>query len=477
MKILFVASEVYPLIKTGGLADVAGALPFALAALGHDVRIMLPAYPQALDSIEKGGETFSLDDPFRISEMRLIEGVMPGSDMKLLMLDCPPLFARAGGPYQRDDGEEWPDNDIRFAALSYAAASLANPDNAVGWQPDIIHANDWQTGLVPAYLEFQGNRSVKSVFTIHNLQYQGRFSHDILARAQIPQAAFSPDGLEFYGDVCYLKSGIYYADHVTTVSDTYAKEIQTPEFGYGMEGILQARSGKLSGIVNGVDTATWSPKNDPHIAQSYTSRSLDKKALNKAALQSELGLPQLADAPLFGIVSRLAEQKGIDLVFEVIPDIIAMGGQLAVLGTGDAHWEGALQQLAMENPSVSASIAYFEDLSHRIIAGSDMFLMPSRFEPCGLTQLYALGYGTAPVVRRTGGLADTVTDASGNATGTGFVFDEPTADALRGAITRAIAHYKDALAWRQLQRNAMKQDFSWKRSAQDYIKLYKSLLK
>ncbi len=477
MKILFAASEVYPLIKTGGLADVAGALPFALAGLGHDVRIMLPAYKQVLEAIGNHGAVFPLGDPFGTGAMRLIESAMPGSDMKLLLLDCPQLYDRPGGPYQREDGAEWPDNDTRFAAFSHAAASLADTGNPAGWQPDIIHANDWQSGLIPAYLEFQGNHAVKSVFTIHNLQYQGRFSRDVLDRIRLPQSAFSPEGLEFYGDVCYLKSGIFYADHITTVSRTYANEIQTPEFGYGMEGILQARSERLSGIVNGIDTAIWSPQNDPFITRNYTSRSLGRKAVNKAALQAELGLPELAGAPLFGVVSRLVEQKGIDLVLEVIPDIIAMGAQVAVLGTGDARWEKAVRQLAEQNPAMSATIAYFEDLSHRIIAASDMFLMPSRFEPCGLTQLYALSYGTAPIVRRTGGLADTVLDIAQDKNGTGFVFDAPSAAALRGAVRRAVAHYKDAPAWLKLQRNAMKQDFSWQPPAREYIKLYTSLLK
>jgi starch synthase len=477
MKILFAASEVYPLVKTGGLADVAGALPLALAGLGLDMRVMLPAYRQVREGAGFTGKEIFLGDPFGSGEMRLREAKLPGSGLKLLLLDCPALFDRPGGPYQREDGAEWPDNDIRFAALAYAAAALARTDNPLGWRPDIIHANDWQTGLVPAYLEFHGNRDVKCVFTIHNLQYQGRFSRDILDRVLIPQSAFSPEGLEFYGAACYLKSGIFYADHITTVSRTYAEEIRTPAFGWGMEGILQARAAHLSGIVNGIDTAIWNPENDPHIACNYTAGSLNRKAQNKAALQAGLGLPQIPDAPLFGVVSRLAEQKGIDLVLQVIPDILAMGGQLAVLGTGDAYWEDALRQQAQQSPSVSAAIAYREELSHRIIAGSDMFLMPSRFEPCGLTQLYALGYGTAPIVRRTGGLADTVQDMDKGKEGTGFVFDEASAPALRDAITRAVDLYKNTDGWQNMQRRAMKQDFSWDRSARDYVKLYTSLLK
>ena len=477
MKILFATSEAYPLVKTGGLADVAGALPFALADLGLDMRIIMPAYPQALEKIGTRGKSVSLGDPFASGAMELIETTMPDSEMKLLLLDCPSLFDRPGGPYQGADGADWPDNDMRFAALSHAAAALAAPDNPLGWQPDLIHANDWQTGLIPAYLEFHGHRDVKSVFTIHNLQYQGRFSRDILDRAGIPHSAFSPEGLEFYGDACYLKSGIFYADHITTVSRTYAREIQTHQFGWGMEGILQARSERLSGIVNGIDTDVWSPGSDPFIPRNYTARSLNRKAENKAALQAEMGLPEEAQAPLFGVVSRLAEQKGIDLILEIIPDILAMGGQLAILGTGDAHWESALRQQGEQNPRISAAITYREDLSHRIIAASDMFLMPSRFEPCGLTQLYALGYGTAPIVRRTGGLADTVIDATRDKTGTGFVFDDASAGALRDAVMRAVDLYKDTANWQKMQRRAMKQDFSWTRSAKDYIKLYSSLVK
>ena len=475
MKILFVTSEAYPLLKTGGLADVAGALPAALAALGEDVRILLPAYPDAVAAAKDKQDAISLGDPLGVGEVRLIKARMPVTGTELWLIDCPALYDRAGNPYTQKDGTDWPDNPLRFAMLSRVAAMLSVPGNATGWTADIVHANDWQGGLTAAYLHFWGGRHARSVFTVHNLQYQGLFKREILPQAGLPEAAFSVDGLEFHDKVSFLKSGLYYSDAITTVSPTYAKEIMGDALGCGLDGLLRLRSDVLSGVLNGVDDETWNPATDKHLDHRYSLARRTGKAKNKTALQAELGLPSGTKAPLLGMVTRLTAQKGIDLVVNALPALRKSGFQLAVLGTGDTKWERALSDLAATDPNISVRIGYDEAMAHRIIAASDVFLMPSRFEPCGLTQMYALRYGTLPLVRKTGGLADTVVDVRQGDSGTGFVFEPADGAALSAAAARAAALFKNVKAWRKVQRTAMQQDFSWAHAAQAYQKLYRDL--
>ncbi|PLX40115.1 MAG: glycogen synthase GlgA [Hyphomicrobiales bacterium] len=475
MKILFVASEVYPLVKTGGLGDVAGALPPALMELGEDVRIMMPAYPQALDAARNKKTVLDLGDPFSTGPLSLISARMPSSEAELLLVDSPSLYRRDGGPYQQENGDEWLDNHIRFAALSHAAAALSAYGSVIGWTPELFHANDWQTGLLPAYLRFHHGNPAKCLYTIHNLNYTGRFPAEILPQVNLPWEAYSPDGLEFHDAVSYMKSGLYYADHITTVSRTYAQEIQTPFAGNGFEGLLLDRSSSLTGIVNGVDYQVWNPAHDPHIAAKYQPGRMGGKQACKTALQQELGLPEDPKAPLFGMVSRLTEQKGIDLILDTLPTLERLGGQLVILGTGEDYWEQLLLDRAAASPNIAVKIAYQESLSHRIIAGCDMFMMPSRFEPCGLTQLYALKYGTPPVVHRTGGLADTVRGAGAGPDQTGFVFDDAVPELLAAALEEAVDAFNHRNKWDNIVTNGMQDDYSWENSAKTYQTLYRSL--
>lgn len=476
MKILFVTAEAYPLLKTGGLGDVSGALPAALAKAGDDVRVMMPAYPQAVAMAHNKRDGANLGDPLGTGEVRLIEADMPGGGAPVWLVDCPALFARDGNPYVGPDGKDWPDNHLRFALLSRVAAMVAMPGNVTGWTPDVVHANDWQTGLIPAYLHYWGGRRARTLFTVHNLQYQGLFPATVLGQLGLPREALSIDGLEFHGNVSFLKAGLFYSDALSTVSPTYAQEIQTKELGCGMDGLLRLRAGALSGLLNGIDSDDWNPATDDKIPHPYSAGRLAGKAKNKAQLQRDMGLPVDPSAPLFGMVSRLTGQKGIDMVVEAAPKLVAQGAQLAILGSGDKAWETALSQLAATTPGIRVSIGYDEDLAHRVIAGSDVFLMPSRFEPCGLTQMYALRYGTLPLVRNTGGLADTVVDVADDKRGTGFVFDAPTAAAMMAAAQRALDLYATPKTWKAVQVRAMKRDFGWETAAQSYKSLYSALV-
>lgn len=475
MKILFVTSEAYPLLKTGGLGDVSGALP-AVLAQDDDVRVIMPAYPQAVLTAENKRKGVSLGNPLGTGEVSLIEANMPGGGPPLLLVDCPSLFEREGNPYNGPDGRDWPDNHLRFALLSRVAAMISMPGNAYGWTPDVVHANDWQAGLVAAYLYFWGGRHARSVFTIHNLQYQGLFPTGLLPDLGLPSEAFAIDGIEFHGHLSFLKAGLYYSDAITTVSPTYVREIQTEEMGFAMDGLLRQRSGVMSGVLNGIDVDDWNPATDPRIPHNYDSKRLAGKAKTKASLQKEMGLPVERRAPLFGMVTRLAEQKGIDLMIEVIPNLVGLGAQIVILGSGDQIWEAALSEMGATIPRLSVVMGYDEDLAHRIIAGSDIFMMPSRFEPCGLTQMYALRYGTLPLVHRTGGLADTVIDFAAVGMGTGIVFDEPDSEAMMAAAVRALDLYDDKKAWKEIQVRAMSRDFSWETAAQAYRTLYSDLI-
>ncbi|HEY0527068.1 MAG TPA: glycogen synthase GlgA [Stellaceae bacterium] len=471
-RILFVASELYPYVKTGGLADVCGVLPVALRALGFDVRLLVPGYPPMLAASEA-----------LYGELR--RGVTPAG-VPMYVLDRPALYDRPGNPYLGPDGLDWPDNHLRFAALSRAAACFHDPlddaDGVGGWTPDIVHGHDWQAGLTPAYLEWgSGHSGMRTVMTIHNLAFQGLFPATVLGEVGLPPESYAVDGVEYWGKVGFLKAGLFYADRLTTVSPTYAQQIQTPDGGMGLDGLLRTRTGDLVGILNGVDEAEWNPATDPRLDRRYDSNSLDAKAANKAALRAELGLEARSDAPLFVVVSRLTVQKGLDLVLSSLGHLLARGGQLAVLGSGDAVLEDGYRAAAAANPGrVAVRFGYDEDFSHRLQGGGDVILVPSRFEPCGLTQMYGLRYGTLPLVRRTGGLADTVADATPQAlaagTATGFVFDAAANWALNATLDRVFDLFPDRDTWRRIQRRAMAQDVGWTASAKRYAALYADLL-
>lgn len=469
-RILFVVSECAPLIKTGGLADVAGALPLALATQGDEVKVLLPGYRTVMGKIGTSEVVATFDDLFGgPAEVRACE--VAGLD--LLVLDAPHLFDRDGGPYVDAGGRDWPDNPERFAALSFVAAQIAG-DGVGGWHPQIVHGHDWQAGLTPEYMQAAGV-DVPFVFTVHNIAFHGNTSADRLDALRLAPDRFDADHFEFWGQISALKAALMGAAKITTVSRTYAEELMTPEFGTGMDGVLRHRRSDLLGIVNGIDTKAWDPGSDPEIA-SYTTPA--GKAANKKALQETFGLPK-ADGPLCVLISRLTAQKGIDLLLEALPDLLGRGGQLALLGSGDARLEVALLEAAARHDNVAVKIGYDEALSHRMIAGGDAILVPSRFEPCGLTQLYGLRYGTIPLVALTGGLADTVINASPAAldrnVATGVQFFPVTAGALSNAFARLCDLYGQRQVWKTMQRNAMKQTVDWDASAGAYRAIYAAL--
>ncbi|MQX37846.1 glycogen synthase GlgA [Roseospira navarrensis] len=477
MRVLFVTSEAHPLVKTGGLADVAGALPVALTRLGVDARILMPAYTGLLDRVEVTGHGFGLGEVLPNVRARLVPAREPTTGQSLLLVDCPALFERPGGPYLDEHAQDWPDNFLRFGLLGRAGAMVAAQGAVPDWAPDVVHASDWQAGLTPAYLWLWGVHKPRTVFTVHNLHYQGIFGREVLPMIGLPDMMFGVEGLEFYGHVSYLKAGLYYSQFLTTVSPTYAREIQTPMGGEGLHGLLSSRAARLQGILNGVDRSEWNPTGDRHIPAAFSAQDLSGKALCKAALQREVGLAEAPDAPLFGVVSRFVEQKGIDLALSVISTILDNGGQIVILGSGDPGLEWHVRGAAGARPdSVAARIGYDEGLSHRIQAGCDALLVPSRFEPCGLTQMYAMCYGTLPIVRRTGGLADTVIDVAEADSGTGFVFDHPDPGEVIHAVRRAVELYRTPAAWQAVMRKAMGVDYGWDRVARDYLGLYSEVL-
>lgn len=475
MRILLAASEVYPLVKTGGLGDVCGSLPVALHALGCDVRIILPAYPDARARLGSTRIAARISIDGIDGPVTLLEGTLPNASVTVWLVDYPPLFDRPGNPYLTTDGQNWPDNAQRFALLSRVTARIATGSAQLTWRPNVVHCNDWQTGLVPALLHSVVPRPA-TVFTIHNLAYQGLFPYDVFKSLNLDPTLWAHDALEFYNQVCFIKGGIVYADRITTVSPNYAREIQTPEFGAGLDGLLRQRATALSGVVNGIDTHEWDPLRDPFITQPFSAASFEDKAANKLALQREFNLP--ADGrPVIGMVSRLVHQKGIDLVLDALSRLVGLPMQLVLLGSGEALYAGQLENWARRLPKqIAVRIGYDEQLAHRIEAGADMFLMPSRFEPCGLNQMYSLRYGTVPIVRRVGGLADTVVDATpstlASGTATGFMIDGDNASALVDAVNRALALFADRPRWNELAMTGMQQDFSWSNSARSYLKLY-----
>ena len=476
-EVLSVASEVYPLIKTGGLADVVGALPLALKAQGVSVRTLVPGYPSVIKRL-RGAETVCALTRLPGGPARLLAGRAGGLD--LFVLDAPHLFERPGGPYADADGRDWPDNAMRFAALARAAASLGQgllPDYA----PEVIHAHDWQAGLVAAYLHYDGGPRPGVVMTVHNLAFQGQFDPRLLTVLGLPPASFTHDGVEYYGDIGFLKAGLRLADRITTVSPTYAAEICTPEGGMGLDGLLRGRADRLSGILNGIDVKVWNPAADRLIAATYGADDMISRALNKADLQARFGLDPEPDAPLFGVVSRLSWQKGLDLLLDALPVLLAEGAQLALLGSGEPGLEEGFAAAAAAHPRrIGCVFRYDETLAHRVQASADAILAPSRFEPCGLTQLSALRYGAVPVVARVGGLSDTVIDAGpmavASGAATGVQFAPVTAPMLENALRRAADLYRDPHEWRRLQANGMATDVSWRQPAQHYAELYRGLI-
>lgn len=474
MRILQVASEAVPLCKTGGLADVVTALSEALVRRGDEVIVLMPAYRGTIAKA-RATAAFELGDPLGLGHPARVHAAPLGdSGATVYLLECDALFDRPGGPYGDEAGDDWPDNHLRFALLARAAAQIALASAALGGSIDVVHAHDWQAALATAYLAWWGAGRPATVFTVHNLHFTGRFPQSILPAIGAPSSAWSPADLEFYGEASYLKAGLVHADRVTTVSPTYADEIRTPEGGIGFDGLLRWRGDAVRGVLNGIDTRAWDPAHDPALTSTYDAANLEGKRAARAALQRELGLDLQSGAPILGVVSRLTWQKGIDLLLAGIPAALAQGAQLVVLGSGEPGLEQACLSLAAAHPGrVAVRRGYDEALSHRIFAGTDLFAVPSRFEPCGLTQMYAMRYGTPPIVRRTGGLADTVVDddATGGA-GTGFVFDLPTVEACTEALFRAIAAFRDPLRYAALQRRAMGSRHDWADSAGIYRDLY-----
>lgn len=475
INVLSVASEIYPLIKTGGLADVTGALPGALAA--HDIRVrtLVPGYPAVLGALTDRDVLVELPDFFG-GYGRLVTGSASGLD--LIVIEAPHLYDRPGNPYVGPDSVDWPDNYRRFAALGYAAYELAR-GIAGEYRPAIVHCHDWQAALAPAYLAFNAPTRARSLLTVHNIAFQGRFGWDIFNELRLDFRAASEGAIEYYGGIGFLKAGLQTADAVTTVSPTYALEIKTPEFGMGLEGLLQSRAPSVHGILNGIDTTAWNPQTDAALPSRYGHRSTEDRADNRRALEQRFGLDD-TPGPLFSVVSRLTWQKGIDLLVGVIDEMVAAGGKLAVLGSGDAELENALAGAALRHVGKVGFVrAYDEGLSHLIQGGADVMMVPSRFEPCGLTQLYGLRYGCVPLVSRVGGLADTVIDANEAAVeagvGTGIVFAPVTREALADAVQRAIRLYARPKVWRKMQRRGMKTDVSWDLSAEKYARLYREL--
>jgi len=490
MQVLFVTSEAYPLVKTGGLADVSGALPKALQGLsGFDgnVKILLPGYQSVLEQVDHLHSIAQIHVLGQVCELLL--GVMPVAGnqtaheaaVSLLIIKAPQLYERAGGPYCDEGGVDWPDNALRFAVLSRVASLLASDATPyAAWRPDLVHCNDWQSGLTPAYMKLVDFSSAKSVFSVHNLAYQGCFDAGWMTELALPYEHYTMEGYEYYDQLSFLKAGLYYADKLTTVSPTYAEEIQTEAFGFGMQGLLESRRDDLVGILNGIDTQVWNPETDPYLFKNYSDKRITGKKTVKRLLQKQLGLLEEKDSPLLGVVSRFAHQKGLDLLPNMMPQLIEQGCQFAILGSGDKAIEAQFLTLSKKYPDkIAVTVDYNEPLSHNIMAGSDVFIMPSRFEPCGLNQMYGMAYGTPPVVSATGGLADSVVNTNAETvadkTATGFVMEQLSEQALLASIQQAIA-YMEKPAWRKIQRNGMRLDLSWASRAEVYLLLYQEML-
>lgn len=483
-RVLQVTAEIFPVLKTGGLADVAGALPLALQDVGIDIRALLPGFPAMLQALEHTREVGSFMTPWG-DTVQVLQGHLRGVQhpggpaLSTYILHAPHLFDRPGGPYEDTHKHPYGDNHRRFATLCWAAGHLAHGLDPA-WQPQVVHSHDWHAGLTPAILQqWQGPR-VATVHTVHNLAYQGLFSAHHFAELGLPPGFYHPQGLEFWGQVSFMKAGLHSADHITTVSPTYAREIQTPEQGCGLDGLLRQRSHVLTGILNGVDAQVWHPAHDALLPARYSADHLAGKATCKAALQTELGLTVAPDTPLLGVVSRLTDQKGLPLVLETAHATVAQGAQLVVLGSGDPGLEQGFTQLAQAHPGqIAVHLGYDEALAHRVFGGTDITLVPSRFEPCGLTQLYGLAYGSLPLVRRVGGLADTVVDTHlaslEDGSATGFVFQHLHTADFQHAVAQALALYRRPADWARVRQQAMRQDHGWAQPARQYAQLYQTL--
>ncbi len=476
VRVIYTSTEVFPALKTGGLADVNSALPAALIDAGVDVRLLLPAFPALVNAAVNLTPVIHLKSPFCRPDVSILRGQL--GRVPAYLIDVPQLYSRTGSPYVDEKGHDWPDNHLRFALLGWVAARFA--DGTVdGWRPDIVHGHDWHAGLAPAYLAARGGERPASVHTIHNIGFQGEFAAETFRELALPANYFSMYGIEFYGKVNFMKAALHYADSITTVSSTYAREIQSPEFGFGMDGLLRSRAGALTGILNGVDYQVWNPNRDSYLAAPYSRLEPANKSTCKDSLRMALGLAS-GSGPLFGVVSRLSPQKGLDLLLEVLPALVAFGGQVVLLGSGDPALEAGYRAAAARHPKdISVTFSYDEALAHRIFAGTDVTLVPSRFEPCGLTQMYALAYGSLPLVRRVGGLADTVCDANADnlsaGIATGFVFPDATSDSLNACLKRLFALWKQPSQWAAVRDNAMQQNFGWGPAAQRYLALYRAL--
>lgn len=481
MRVLFATPELAPWVKSGGLGDVSAALPAALQAAGADVRLLVPGYRSLMDAVRVTRVAATLTGlGGALPAVRVLQADQ-GALVPLYILDSPDHFQRPGTAYQNGSGEDWHDNALRFGLLSRVAALLASASSPLEWRPDVLHCHDWPTALAPAYLHHGREAHAPSVMTVHNIAFQGSFDPAVLPALGLPPAAYAMDGVEFYGRLSFLKGGLFYADRITTVSETYAREIQTAAYGCGFEGLLRHRGDCLHGITNGIDTALWNPATDPLIALRYDAARLERKATNKAALQRRLGLAVTPGIPLLGTVGRLTQQKGYDLIEGCAEALLALPAQLVVLGTGEPALEERFRALAAAHPGVvGVRTGFDEGLAHLIEAGADIFLMPSRFEPCGLNQMYSQRYGTPPIVRTTGGLADTVvaatadTLAAGTATGFGFAAED--AAALFDTVRQALAVWREPDRWRAVQLAGMRADFGWQRSAERYRALFAELV-
>ena len=481
MRVLHAAAEVFPLVKTGGLADVVAALPAALRDAGADARLLLPGLPAVMTAMQSPRVVAELGPCFGVAGVRLWRAQLATPELPVYVIDAPMLYRRGGGPYADAGGQDWPDNLQRWGLLGWMAAQLAGSGLDPDWSPQVVHAHDWHAALVCACLRAHPGSGARSVYTVHNLAYQGLFPLADHALLGLGSAFMTADGLEFHGQLSFMKAGLNLADCVTTVSPGYSREIATPEFGHGLDGVIRQRGQAVLGILNGIDDQVWNPGRDLALAAPFGLGEMGGKAHCKQALQREAGLSEAADTPLLAVVSRLSHQKGLDLVLDALPALLAQGVQLVVQGTGDPGLQHAFEQAAARHLGrVAVFVGYDEARAHRIFAGADALLMPSRFEPCGLAQLYAMRYGTLPVVRRVGGLADTVVDAddSSLAAGraTGIVFDAANAEALATAVGRMVALYRRHAAWAGLQHTAMQQDFSWRGPARRYLALYEELL-
>lgn len=479
MKVLFAASEMAPWVKTGGLGDVAGALPLALRAQGVDVRVLLPLYP-ALRAAFASSEAVVRIPAVGHMPAGSLHLATTADGLPLYLLECNALFDRPGNPYLGPDGRDLPDNALRFGMLAHAAALLATDASPLSWHPEVLHCHDWQTALAPAYLRYRlglVSGHARTVLTVHNLAFQGLFGRDMLEPLGLPADCWHLHGVEYHGYLSFLKAGLQHADALTTVSPTYAREIQTAAEGMGLDGLLRYRAADLTGIINGIDTVQWDPATDVHLPVHFDHKRLKHKKAATQALRRELGLATECSGPLLGVVSRLTQQKGLDLLPPIADRLAALPVQLAVLGSGDQALEAAYAELGRQYPAqFSVQIGFDEGLAHRIEAGADLFLMPSRFEPCGLNQLYSLRYGTPPIVRATGGLADTVIDAADAARGTGFVFTNASPEALLATIERACGLWRNSPQFHVLQQRGMRADYSWRQPAQAIAAIYQRLL-